>query len=94
VISPPDASPQYLANEIVVNQVLVPQRFYSRARPTSAWSMPPARSIEFGVHVVLEAFKYRKDVVLLNAELDATIRPILKICADHHGVIPPPAGLT
>ncbi len=30
-------------------------------------------SVEFGAHVVLEAFKHGKDVVLLNAEIDATI---------------------
>src|SRR6185436_17092071 len=29
-------------------------------------------SVEFGAHVVLEAFKHKKDVVLMNAELDAT----------------------
>lgn len=44
-------------------------------------------SVEFGTHVVLEAFKHGKDVVLLNAELDATIGPILQIYADKHGVI-------
>ena len=44
-------------------------------------------SVEFGVHVVLEAFKHGKDVVLLNAELDATIGPILQTYADKHEVI-------
>src|SRR5438874_7969657 len=44
-------------------------------------------SVEFGAHVLLEAFKHRKDVVLLNAELDATIGPILHTYADKHGVI-------
>jgi len=34
-------------------------------------------AVEFGAHVVLEAFKHRKHVVLMNAELDATIGPIL-----------------
>ena len=38
-------------------------------------------SVEFGARVVLEAFKYGKDVVLMNAELDATIGPILQIYA-------------
>jgi predicted homoserine dehydrogenase-like protein len=36
---------------------------------------------------VLEAVKHRKDVVLMNAELDATIGPILQTYADRHGVI-------
>ena len=44
-------------------------------------------SVEFGARVALEAFKYGKDVVLMNAELDATIGPILQTYADAHGVI-------
>lgn len=44
-------------------------------------------SVEFGAHVVLEAFRYGKDVVLMNAELDATIGPILQTYAQKHGVI-------
>ena len=44
-------------------------------------------SVEFGAHVALEAFKHGKDVVLMNAELDGTIGPILQTYADRHGVI-------
>jgi predicted homoserine dehydrogenase-like protein len=44
-------------------------------------------SVEFGAHVALEAFKNRKDVVLMNAEIDATIGPILQLYAKQHGVI-------
>jgi predicted homoserine dehydrogenase-like protein len=44
-------------------------------------------SVEFGAHVLLEAFKHGKDVVLMNAELDATIGPILQTYANKHGVI-------
>jgi predicted homoserine dehydrogenase-like protein len=44
-------------------------------------------SVEFGAHVLLEVFKHGKDVVLLNAELDATIGPILQTYADKYGVI-------
>src|SRR6266513_3115132 len=44
-------------------------------------------SVEFGAHVLLEAFKHGKDVVLLNAELDATIGPILQTYADRQGVV-------
>jgi predicted homoserine dehydrogenase-like protein len=44
-------------------------------------------SVEFGARVVLEAFKHGKHVVLLNAELDATIGPILQVYAKKHGVI-------
>jgi len=44
-------------------------------------------SVEFGAHVVIEAFKHAKDVVLMNAELDATIGPILQVYAKKYGVI-------
>src|SRR3954463_7652438 len=44
-------------------------------------------SVEFGARVILEAFKHGKDVVLLNAEIDATIGPILQVYAERHGVI-------
>jgi predicted homoserine dehydrogenase-like protein len=43
-------------------------------------------AVEFGVRVVLEAFKHRKHVVLMNAELDATIGPILQVYARKYGV--------
>lgn len=44
-------------------------------------------SVEFGAHVILEAFKFGKPVVLMNAEVDSTIGPILRIYAKKHGVI-------
>ncbi len=44
-------------------------------------------AIEFGAHVVLEAFAHKKHVILMNAELDGTIGPILKVYADKAGVI-------
>jgi predicted homoserine dehydrogenase-like protein len=44
-------------------------------------------SVEFGAQVTLEAFKHGKDVVLLNAEIDATIGPILQVYAKKHGVV-------
>jgi predicted homoserine dehydrogenase-like protein len=44
-------------------------------------------SVEFGARIALEAFKHGKDVVLMNAELDATIGPILQVYAKKHGVI-------
>jgi predicted homoserine dehydrogenase-like protein len=44
-------------------------------------------SVEFGARVILEAFKHRKDVVMVNAEIDATIGPILQVYAERHGVI-------
>jgi len=43
--------------------------------------------IEFGAKVALEAIEHRKHLVLLNAELDATVGPILKHYADKAGVV-------
>jgi predicted homoserine dehydrogenase-like protein len=44
-------------------------------------------AVEFGAHFVLEAFAHRKHVILMNAELDATIGPILQTYARKAGVI-------
>src|SRR4051794_17513476 len=44
-------------------------------------------SVEFGARVAFEAFKHGKDVVLMNAEIDATIGPIMQTYAAKHGVI-------
>ena len=44
-------------------------------------------AVELGAQVALEAFRHGKDVVLMNAELDGTIGPILQTYAERHGVI-------
>jgi len=44
-------------------------------------------SVEFGAHVILEAFQFGKPVVLMNAEVDSTIGPILRVYAKKHGTI-------
>ena len=44
-------------------------------------------AIEFGARVVLQAIENGKHVILMNAELDGTIGPILKRYADRAGVI-------
>ena len=44
-------------------------------------------SVELGAHVALEAFRHGKHVILMNAELDATIGPILHTYAERHDVI-------
>jgi predicted homoserine dehydrogenase-like protein len=44
-------------------------------------------SVEFGSRVVLEAVEHGKHVILMNAELDATLGPILQVYAKRHGVI-------
>lgn len=43
--------------------------------------------IEFGAQVAMEAIANGKHVVLMNAELDATVGPILKVYADKAGVV-------
>ncbi len=44
-------------------------------------------SVEFGCRLAFEAFRHKKDVVLMNAEIDATIGPIMQRYAAKHGVI-------
>ena len=44
-------------------------------------------SVDFGARIVLEAFSHGKDVVLMNAEIDATIGPILQVYVKKYGVI-------
>jgi predicted homoserine dehydrogenase-like protein len=44
-------------------------------------------TVEAAAGVVLDAFKHGKHVVLVNAELDSLIGPILKVKADEAGVI-------
>ncbi|HFE66521.1 MAG TPA: NAD(P)-dependent oxidoreductase [Chloroflexi bacterium] len=43
--------------------------------------------VEFGARVVMRAIEQGKHVVLMNAELDATVGPILKEYADKAGVV-------
>lgn len=43
--------------------------------------------IEFGAKVTLEALRNKKHVVLMNAELDATLGPLLKTIANDEGVV-------
>lgn len=44
-------------------------------------------AVEFGVQVVMEAIAHGKHIIMMNAELDATVGPILKVYADKAGVI-------
>ncbi|MBX9259370.1 Gfo/Idh/MocA family oxidoreductase [Desmonostoc muscorum CCALA 125] len=44
-------------------------------------------AIEFGAQIVMEAIAHCKHVIMMNAELDGTIGPILKVYADRAGVI-------
>src|SRR5258705_6178922 len=44
-------------------------------------------SVEFGARVILEAFRNGKPVLLMNAEVDATIGPILRVYGKKYGQI-------
>ncbi|GAA5520546.1 Gfo/Idh/MocA family oxidoreductase [Aliifodinibius salicampi] len=44
-------------------------------------------AVKFSAEVVLEAIQNKKHVVLMNAELDGTVGPILKVYADKNDVI-------
>jgi predicted homoserine dehydrogenase-like protein len=44
-------------------------------------------TVEFGAWVALEAIKHGKHVIAMNAELDGTVGPILKVYADKAGVV-------
>ena len=52
-----------------------------RARSRSTVLVDVTGAVEFGARVVLDAFEHGKHVVLMNAELDATIGPILQVYA-------------
>lgn len=44
-------------------------------------------SVEFGARILMDAFEHGKSVVLMNAEVDGTIGPILQVYAKRNGVI-------
>ncbi|MDB9375587.1 NAD(P)H-dependent oxidoreductase [Nodularia sphaerocarpa] len=44
-------------------------------------------AVEFGAGIVMQAIAHRKHVIMMNAELDATIGPILNVYANKAGVI-------
>lgn len=44
-------------------------------------------NVEFGAGVALEAFKNKKHLITMNAELGGTLGPVLKVYADKAGVV-------
>jgi predicted homoserine dehydrogenase-like protein len=44
-------------------------------------------SVDYSARVALEAIRNKKHLVLMNAELDGTLGPILKVLADRAGVV-------
>lgn len=43
--------------------------------------------VEYGAQVTMAAIEHQKDIVLMNAELDGTVGPILKVYADRAGSV-------
>ncbi len=44
-------------------------------------------AVEYAAHVALDAIQHHKHILLMNAELDGTVGPILKVHADRAGVV-------
>lgn len=44
-------------------------------------------TVEFASRIALEAIRHGKHVILMNAEVDGTVGPILKVYADSAGVV-------
>lgn len=49
-------------------------------------------TVEFGARFVLRAIEHRKHVIMMNAELDGTVGPILRVHAEAAGVVLTNAG--
>jgi predicted homoserine dehydrogenase-like protein len=82
------ATPGQLEDAIRANKPAVTEDAFLLARsPQIDVLVDTTGSVDFGAQVILEAFAHKKDVVLMNAEIDATIGPILQSYAAKHGVI-------
>lgn len=44
-------------------------------------------AVEFGTHVAMRAIQNGKHIIMMNAEVDGTVGPILKVYADKAGVV-------
>lgn len=44
-------------------------------------------AVEYGAQVAMHAIKHRKHILMMNAETDGTVGPILKVYADQAGVV-------
>lgn len=80
--------PQALARAIGAREYAV------TADPAVLWNCPDVDvvieatgTIEYGGRVALESIRHGKHVVLVNAEMDATLGPILRRYADDAGVV-------
>jgi predicted homoserine dehydrogenase-like protein len=83
VASARDAAEQILRG----NAVLTSDPLVLTACPEIDILLEVTGTVEAAAGVVLDAFKHKKHVVLVNAELDSLIGPILKVKADEAGVV-------
>ena len=44
-------------------------------------------NVELSAHVAMKAIEHKKHLILMNAELDATVGPMLKVYADRAGIV-------
>ena len=44
-------------------------------------------AVEFGTQIAMRAIQNRKHIIMMNAEVDGTVGPILKVYADNAGVV-------
>ena len=77
-----------------VQDALAAGRIAVTADPAAACAAPGIEAVldvtghvDYGAHVALRALEHGKHLVLMNAELDATLGPLLKQRADAAGVI-------
>ena len=77
----PGAGPQAALDEAIRRQVpaVAEDPFTICRSPEIDVIVDVTGSVEFGAQVILEAFRHGKSVVLMNAEVDATLGPILRV---------------
>ena len=86
-VQPVETLPQ-LENAISQNQYAITEDALLLARCALIDVIIEATgTIDFGAAVVLTAVDHHKHVVMMNAELDATLGPILKVYANRAGVV-------
>jgi predicted homoserine dehydrogenase-like protein len=91
-VAPDDIDSVSTADQL--EDALARGRYATTADPTVLTDAPSIEAIievtgtiEYAAHVVERAFERGKHVILMNAELDGTVGPILKTHADRAGVI-------
>lgn len=86
--------PRRIHDASQLTRAIAEQAYAVTVDPAALWECPDVDvvlestgTIEHGARVALESIRHRKHVVLVNAELDATLGPILRHYADAAGVV-------